>query len=52
VDGAAADGAEQVVAGRVALEEVLQVAGDEVIDRKHHHIGWRFHNVQIRRDCD
>jgi len=46
------DGAEQVVAGRVALEEVLQVAGDEVIDRKHHYIGWQFYNVQFRRDCD
>ena len=30
------DGAEQVAAGRVALEEVLEVAGDEVIDHKHH----------------
>lgn len=37
-----ADGAEQVVAGRVALEEVLQVAGDEVIDHKRHYIDWRF----------
>jgi len=37
-----ADGAEQVVAGRVALEEVLQVAGDEVIDHKHHYICGRF----------
>jgi len=42
VDGAVADGAEQVVAGRVALEEVLQVAGDEVIDHKRHYIDWRF----------
>lgn len=42
-----ADAAEQVVAGRVALEEVLRVAGDEVIDRKHHYIGWWFYNVQI-----
>jgi hypothetical protein len=48
VDGAAADAAEQVVAGRVALEEVLQVAGDEVIDHKHHYIGWQLYNVQIR----
>jgi len=37
-----ADGAEQVAAGRVALEEVLQVAGDEVIDHKHHYIDLRF----------
>jgi hypothetical protein len=36
----------------VALEEVLQVAGDEVIDRNHLYIGWRFYNVQIQRDCD
>jgi hypothetical protein len=46
------EGAEQVVAGRVALEEVLQVAGDEVIDRNHLYIGWRIYNVQIQRDCD
>ena len=46
------DGAERAVAGRVALEEVLQVAGDEVIDHKHLYIGWRFYNVQIQRYCD
>jgi hypothetical protein len=36
VDGAVVDVAEQVVAGRVALEAVLEVAGGEVIDHKHH----------------
>ena len=36
VDGAVVDVAEQVVAGRVVLAGVLEVAGDEVIDHKHH----------------
>lgn len=30
------DVAELVVAGRVVLEEVLEVAGDEMIDHKYH----------------
>jgi hypothetical protein len=52
VEGYAVDGAEQVVAGRVALEEVLQVTGDEVIDPKSHYIGCQLSYVQIRRECD
>jgi hypothetical protein len=36
----------------VALEEVLQVAGDEVIDPKRHYVGCQLSHVQIRRECD
>jgi len=36
VDGVVVDVAEEVAVGRVALQEVLEVAGDGEIDREEH----------------